>query len=107
MRIGLDNSTNEEDTGKDLFSETYYLDYKYKGWSDYLSSDIIIGATTNDVFSYSEVLNGENRSNSQTLYAILERQNNNTTILTHRRFIFYKSYTLTITGRSNSRMYIY
>lgn len=90
MRIGLDNSTNEEDTGKDLFSETYYLDYKYKGWSDYLSSDIIIGATINDVFSYSEVFNGENRSNSQSLYAILERQNDNTTISIGSRYEFIK-----------------
>ena len=66
MRIGLDNSTNKEDTGKDLFSETYYFDYKFKGWIDYLSSDITVGATTSNVFSYSEVFNGENKSNSQS-----------------------------------------
>ena len=43
MRIGLDNSTNKEDTGKDLFSETYYLDYKFNGRINYLFSDITFG----------------------------------------------------------------
>ena len=90
MRIGLDNSTNKEDTGKDLFSETYYFDYKFKGWIDYLSSDITVGATTSNVFSYSEVFNGENKSNSQSLYTILEKQINNTTFSVGNRYEFIR-----------------
>ena len=90
MRIGLDNSTNKEDTGKDLFSETYYLDYKFNGRINYLFSDITFGATISNVLSYSEVFNGENKSNSQSMYAILEKQIDNTTYSVGNRYEFIR-----------------
>ena len=89
MRIGLDNSTNKEDTGKDLFSETYYLDYKFNRWIDYVSSNITVGATISNVFSYSEVFNGENKSNSQSLYNF-GKQVNNTTYSVGNRYEFIR-----------------
>lgn len=88
MKIGLDNNTNGEETGKDLFSETYYLDYKYKGWSNILSSNIIIGSSTSNVFSKSEIFNGDNRSNTSSVYSFIEREEESTTVSLGGRYEF-------------------
>ena len=88
MKIKLDNNTNGLETGKDLFSETYYLDYKYKGYSNLLSSNIIIGTTRSSVFSKAEVFNGGNSSNINSFYSLIEKENKGTTVSFGGRYEF-------------------
>jgi len=90
MKIEMDNNTNGEETGKDLFSETYYIDYKYKGRINLTSSNIIVGATSSNVFAYAEVFNGENKSSTQSVYSFIEKENNNTTLSFGSRYEFVR-----------------
>lgn len=90
MQIGLDNSTNGIETSKDLYSETYYIDYKYKGWLELLSSNIVIGATNTNVLSHADIFNGNNQSNTQAIYGFIEKENNKTTLSFGSRYEFIK-----------------
>ena len=78
MKIQLDNNKNGVDEGKDLLSETFYIDYTYQGWSNLLSSNIIIGSTISNTFSKSEIFNGINKSTVNSFYTLVEKEKNNT-----------------------------
>jgi len=74
LKMSLDNSTNGVETGKDMFSKTYYIDYKYKGGLNVLNSNIVIGGTSETVLADAEIFNGSNYGSTNSLYTFLEKK---------------------------------
>ena len=86
LDIALDYNPADNMRDNDISSRIYYLDYNYKKQIDRIKSNIIIGSSSKTTFANADVFSGTNYVNTNSIYTLLEKKTNKTTLSLGSRY---------------------